>query len=78
MRKIYLILDEVQKSKDWKNRVKIFYDLHPNIKFIISGPRPLMLKEGPEYLLNCISLCTREIQLYRQNDPDAYGLLPRY
>lgn len=42
--KIYLILDEIQKARDWENRVKIFYDLHPNIKFIISGSASLNVK----------------------------------
>jgi predicted AAA+ superfamily ATPase len=48
--KIYLILDEIQKAKDWGNRVKIFYDLHPNLWSLFPGQRPLMLNEGPERL----------------------------
>jgi hypothetical protein len=35
--KTYIILDEIQKLKDWENKIKIFYDLYPNIKFLISG-----------------------------------------
>ncbi|MHB8371384.1 MAG: ATP-binding protein [Thermoplasmataceae archaeon] len=43
--KVYLILDEVQKGKDWENRIKIYYDLYPNIKFIISGSASLNIKK---------------------------------
>lgn len=35
--KIYVFLDEIQKCKNWQNKIKIVYDLYPNIKFIISG-----------------------------------------
>lgn len=35
--KIYIFLDEIQKLKDWQNKIKVFYDLYPNIKFFISG-----------------------------------------
>lgn len=33
----YIFLDEVHKLKNWANQIKIFYDLYPNLKFIISG-----------------------------------------
>lgn len=35
--RVYIFLDEIQKLKDWQNRVKIYYDLYPKIKLIISG-----------------------------------------
>ena len=35
--RIYILLDEIQKCKNWQNKLKIFYDLYPNLKFIISG-----------------------------------------
>ena len=35
--KIYIFLDEIQKLNDWENKIKIYYDLYKNIKFIISG-----------------------------------------
>ncbi len=35
--KIYIFLDEIQKCDNWQNKIKIVYDLYPNIKFIISG-----------------------------------------
>ncbi len=35
--KVYVFLDEIQKLKDWQNKIKIYYDRYPNIKFFISG-----------------------------------------
>ncbi len=35
--KIYIFFDEVQKHKNWWNKIKILYDLYPNIKFFLSG-----------------------------------------
>lgn len=33
----YIFLDEIQKCKDWQKKIKILYDLNPNVKFILSG-----------------------------------------
>ncbi len=41
----YIFLDEIQKAKDWENKLKIYYDLHPNIKFIISGSASVQLEK---------------------------------
>lgn len=35
--KIYIFLDEVQKAGDWENKIKVNYDLYPNVKFVLSG-----------------------------------------
>ncbi len=43
--KIYIFLDEIQKSGDWENKIKIYYDLFPNIKFIISGSASVHIKK---------------------------------
>ncbi len=43
--KIYVFLDEVQKLKDWQNKIKIYYDLYPNIKFFVSGSASLFIKK---------------------------------
>ncbi len=43
--KIYVFLDEVQKLEDWQNKIKIFYDLYPNIKFFVSGSASLFIKK---------------------------------
>jgi hypothetical protein len=39
--KTYIILDEIQKLRDWENKIKIYYDLYPNIKFLITGSASL-------------------------------------
>ncbi len=45
-KRIYVFLDEIQKLEDWENQIKIFYDLYPNIKFILSGSASLSLSRG--------------------------------
>jgi predicted AAA+ superfamily ATPase len=35
--KTYVFLDEIQKLKDWENKVKVYYDLNPGVKFFVSG-----------------------------------------
>ena len=39
--RIFLFLDEVQKSKNWTADVKLIYDNLPNIKILISGSASL-------------------------------------
>ena len=43
--KIYIFLDEVQKLKDFENKIKIYYDLYPNIKFILSGSASISIRK---------------------------------
>ncbi len=43
--KIYLFLDEIQKIDDWENKVKVFYDVYPNVKFFLSGSASLILSK---------------------------------
>ncbi len=43
--RVFLFLDEIQKNKDWENKVKIYYDLYPNVKFIISGSASVNVKK---------------------------------
>jgi len=38
---VYIILDEIQKLNDWQNKIKIYYDQYPSIKFFISGSASL-------------------------------------
>jgi len=42
--KICFFLDEIQKLPDFQNQLKVYYDLYPNIKFIISGSTSLFIK----------------------------------
>lgn len=41
---VYVFLDEVQKVKDWENRIKVYYDLYPNVKFFLSGSASVGLR----------------------------------
>ncbi len=45
-KRIYVFLDEIQKLENWQNQLKIFYDLYPNVKFIISGSASLVISKG--------------------------------
>lgn len=44
--KVYLFLDEVQKVKDWESKIKVYYDLYPNLKFFLSGSASAKLRRG--------------------------------
>ncbi|MEK6867344.1 MAG: ATP-binding protein, partial [Nanoarchaeota archaeon] len=41
--KIYVFLDEIQKADNWSNQLKKYYDLYPQMKFIISGSEALFI-----------------------------------
>jgi len=45
-KRIYVFLDEIQKLENWQNQLKIFYDLYPNVKFIVSGSASLVISKG--------------------------------
>jgi predicted AAA+ superfamily ATPase len=42
--RIYVFLDEIHKFEGWQNRIKIFYDLYPNMKFFISGSAHIIIQ----------------------------------
>ncbi|MCL5291884.1 MAG: ATP-binding protein [Actinobacteria bacterium] len=44
--RIYLFLDEIQKLDDWPNKVKVIYDLNPNVKLLLSGSAAITLIKG--------------------------------
>ena len=44
--KIYLFLDEIQKVNDWENKLKVLYDLYPNLKIFISGSSSINLRKN--------------------------------
>lgn len=49
--KYYIFFDEIQKHPDWTEEIKIYYDLFPNIKFILTGSAALeLLKNSKESL----------------------------
>lgn len=41
----YIFLDEVHKLRDWANQIKVFYDLYPNLKFVISGSASINIEK---------------------------------
>ncbi len=43
--RIYIFFDEIQKFKGWQNKIKIFYDLYPNVKFFVSGSASINLQK---------------------------------
>lgn len=42
--RVYLFLDEIQKSGDWGPRLKMLYDAFPNLRFVVSGSASLQLE----------------------------------
>lgn len=38
--------DEIQKLKDWQDKVKRVYDLYPNIKIVVSGSESLFIRKS--------------------------------
>ncbi len=43
--KIFVFFDEIQKVKNWEEKLKVFYDLYPNIKFVITGSSSINLRK---------------------------------
>jgi predicted AAA+ superfamily ATPase len=41
--RVYVFFDEIQYIKGWPGVLKQFYDLYPNLKFIVSGSSSLLL-----------------------------------
>jgi len=49
--KVFVFFDEVQYVDNWSSTLKQFYDLYPNLKFLVSGSSSLLLsKEALEKL----------------------------
>lgn len=40
----YAFLDEIHKVADWENKLKVYYDLYPNLKLFISGSASVRLR----------------------------------
>lgn len=50
-RRLFLFLDEIQKLHGWPEKVKMLYDLHPQVKIFLSGSASIALaKESKESL----------------------------
>ncbi len=44
--KIYIFFDEIQKHKNWWNKIKILYDIYPNVKFFLSGSTSVLIEKN--------------------------------
>jgi uncharacterized protein len=44
--RIFVFFDEIQKIKNWQDKIKIIYDLHPNIKLFLSGSASISLQKN--------------------------------
>lgn len=42
----YLFFDEIQKLSGWPEKVKMIYDLYPNVKIFLSGSAAIHIKKG--------------------------------
>lgn len=42
--RIYVFFDEIQKAGDWENKIKLQYDLYPNVKFVLTGSASVPLR----------------------------------
>jgi predicted AAA+ superfamily ATPase len=43
--RVYVFFDEIHKVKNWENKVKVVYDLYPNLKFFLSGSASLFIEK---------------------------------
>ena len=44
-KRIFIFFDEIHKTENWQNELKIFYDLYPNIKFFICGSASINIQK---------------------------------
>lgn len=44
--RVILFFDEIQKLENWPEKIKIIYDLHPNIKLFLSGSAAIDIRQG--------------------------------
>lgn len=49
-KKLVFFLDEIQKLPNWQNKLKIYYDNYPNLKFVVSGSSSLFIRRKSESL----------------------------
>ncbi|MEK6867356.1 MAG: ATP-binding protein, partial [Nanoarchaeota archaeon] len=49
-KKLFFFLDEIQKFPDWHNKLKMYYDHYPTIKFVVSGSSSIFIRKNSESL----------------------------
>ncbi len=65
--KAYIFFDEIQKTGDWQDKIKTFYDLYPNVKFFISGSASLnILLKAKETLAGRIFYFSADLLSFRE------------
>ena len=42
---VYVFFDEIQKVHDWESKIKVYYDLYPRIKFVLTGSASVALRK---------------------------------
>lgn len=43
--RVFFFFDEIQKVDDWESKIKVLYDLHPNLKIFLSGSAAVSLRK---------------------------------
>ncbi|MEM2131308.1 MAG: AAA family ATPase, partial [Candidatus Woesearchaeota archaeon] len=65
--KFFFIFDEIQKLENWQNKIKIYYDLFPNIKFFLTGSSKLNItKKSADSLAGRVEFIKIEPLNYRE------------
>lgn len=44
-KQVYIFIDEIQKLDDWESKLKIYYDLYPKLKIILTGSASIQLRK---------------------------------
>jgi len=44
--RVYLFFDEIQKLDNWPEKIKVVYDIYPNVKIFLSGSAAISVKKG--------------------------------
>jgi len=42
---VYVFFDEIQKVQDWESKIKVYYDLYPRVKFVLTGSASVALRK---------------------------------
>ncbi|MDG6925948.1 MAG: ATP-binding protein [Nitrososphaerota archaeon] len=43
--KVYVFFDEIEKVRDWESTIKVYYDLYPHVKFVLTGSASVSLRK---------------------------------
>ncbi|MGB9677936.1 MAG: ATP-binding protein [Candidatus Ratteibacteria bacterium] len=49
--KVFLFFDEIHKLKDWSSKIKLLYDIFPNLKICVSGSASINIEREAAYNL---------------------------